>query len=248
MDNTPSSSNKLVPVLVVLLIVASFFIGSLYTRVKTLESTSTGTNNNVAGAVANNQPAAPAAPTGPVDIDISGYPVLGNKDAKIAIVEFTDYQCPFCAQLVNNTFPDVKKNYIDTGKIKYIVRDFPLTQIHPQAQKAAEAVNCAEEQGKFWEYHDVLFKNQTALTIDDLKKYAVNLGLNTGTFNSCLDTGKMAEIVKKDQAEGEKYGVNGTPSSFVGVIEGNTVKGVQVSGAVPFESFKATIEEQLNKV
>lgn len=247
MENT-AAQNKLVPVLVVLLIVASFLIGSLYTKVNLLEK-GTGT---VAGATQGNtanQPAAAAQPASvPVDVDVSGMPVKGNKNAKVAIVEFTDYQCPFCGQLFTKTYPSIKKDYIDTGKVKYFVGDYPLNQIHPQAQKAAEAANCANEQGKFWEMHDKLFANQTALQADDLKKYASDVGLNPAQFNSCLDSGKMADTVAKNQKAGESYGVRGTPASYVGIIEGNTVKqATEVSGAQPFSAFQAVIETELKK-
>ena len=244
--------NKLVPVLVVLLIVASFLIGSLYTQVSMLKG-GTGIGGANKGGVANNPPTNPtaAAPVGntsnPVDVDITGAPVLGSKDAKVALVEFTDYQCPFCGQLFTNTFPQIKKDYIDTGKIKYIVRDFPLTQIHPYAQKSAEAANCALEQNKFWEYHDTLFKNQTALLPDNLKQYAGTLGLNANQFNSCLESAKMADKISKSLSDGAKYGVNGTPASFVGVSSGNTVKGVLISGAQPFDAFKTAIETALKQ-
>lgn len=250
MEQPVSIQNKLVPVLVVLLIVASFLIGSLYTRVNLLEKGTGTTAGTVAQGNAANQPAAPAQPvSAPVDVDVTGMPVRGDKNARVALVEFTDYQCPFCGQLFTNTYPSIKKDYIDTGKIKYIVRDYPLTQIHSQAQKAAEAANCANEQGKFWEMHDKLFANQQALQIDDLKKYAADLGLNTSQFNSCLDSGKMAEKVSKDVTEGAKYGVRGTPASYVGIVEGNTVKqATEVSGAQPFSAFQAVIDGILAKV
>lgn len=243
-------SNKLVPILVILLVVASFLIGSLYTRVNLLEK-SAGTQAAAGGQVAGtgtNQPQALEPTPSPVDIEVGNMPVQGNQNAKVAIVEFTDYQCPYCERLFSGTFPQVKKDYIDTGKVKYFVMDFPLTQIHAQAQKAAEAANCAEEQGKFWEMHDKIFNNQSAIGVDDLKKYAGELGLNTSQFNSCLDDGKYADSVKKEQQAGEKYGVQGTPASFVGIVSGNTVKqAIQVSGAIPFETFKSTIEDVIKK-
>lgn len=240
-ETTPTGS-KLIPVLVILLVVASFLIGSLYTRVNLLEK---GTGS--VGAVAQgtgNQPVAPAQPPStPVDVDITGAPVKGSQSAKVALVEFTDYECPFCGQLFTTTYPSIKKEYIDTGKIKYIVKDYPLTQIHPQAQKAAEAANCAEEQGKFWEMHDKLFANQKALLVDNLKSYAAELGLNTSQFNSCLDSGKMTAKVTQSATDGAKYGVRGTPASFVGIVEGNTVKqATEISGAQPFASFQAAID------
>lgn len=247
----PAQSNKLVPVLVVLLIVASFLIGSLYTQVNLLKKGGTvvsgtggGTGDGVvAGGQAANPPPPDPGTSVKATIDVTGAPSLGDKNAKVALVEFTDYQCPYCGQLFTQTFPSLKKEYIDTGKIRYFVRDFPLIQIHPLAQKAAEATACANDQGKFWEYHDKLFTNQQALAVDDLKKYAGELGLNASTFVACLDSSKYKDKIAKDQKDGESYGVRGTPASFVGVIEGNTVKDAfLVSGAVPFDTFKQTID------
>lgn len=257
MDNVQKGS-KLVPVLVVLLIVASFVIGMLFTQIKLLEKKTSTTaaaaqgdgqvaaGNNNAG----NQPTQPQVLPSPipVNIDITGAHIRGDKDAKVAVVEFTDYQCPYCGQVVTNSYPQINKGYVDTGKVKHVVFNFPLFQIHPYAQKAAEAAECAADQNKFWEMHDKMFANQTALTVDDLKKYATELGLNTTSFSSCVESGKYTDKVKKEQAMGEKFGVRGTPDAFVGIISGNTVKNaVEVSGAVPFESFKSAIDEALKK-
>lgn len=244
----PVPGNKLMPILVVLLVVAAFFIGSLYTRVNLLEKNSVAeTPGQVAGTQGNN--AAPAQPTpGPVAVDVTNAPMLGSKDAKIALVEFTDYECPFCGRLFTDSFPQIKKDYIDTGKVKYYVRDFPLVSIHPNAQKSAEAASCANEQGKFWPYHDKLFTNQQALKIEDLKKYAADLGLNTTQFNNCLEGAKYADKISNDTKEGSAYGVRGTPATFVGVANGNTVNGIEISGAVPFDVFKTAIEDALKKV
>lgn len=248
MTDGANTNSKFIPVLVILLIVASFFIGSLYTRVNLLEK---GIGTGTAPTVAGNNPAgdtagqAPTAPSGPVDVDVTDAQMLGNANAKVAVVEFTDYQCPFCGQLFSNTFPELKKNYIDTGKIRYYLKDFPLTSIHPKAQKAAEAANCAIDQKKFWEFHDLLFKNQTALEDADLKKYAVDLGLNAAAFNSCLDSGKYTQKVTDSVKAGEKYGVRGTPSSWVGPISGSTVKAIEISGAQPFSAFQTEIDKAL---
>jgi protein-disulfide isomerase len=249
MENKPPV-NKLVPILVVLLIVASFFIGTLYTRVKTLEKgTVAGAQNNGQVAGNNNVPTQPQEPAADAKVDIelkNTDQVLGNKNAKVAVVVYTDYQCPFCGRLATDALAQVRKEYVDTNKIKLIVRDFPLFQIHPYAEKAAEAANCAIEGGKFWEYHDKLFANQTALTVDDLKKYAASVGLNAANFNTCLDGGKYADAIKQSAAEGEKYGVRGTPASFVGTVSGSTVKGaINISGAQPFDSFKTAIDAAL---
>ena len=170
--------------------------------------------------------------------DADDDPFLGKKNAPVTLIEFTDYQCPFCKRHFTNTFDQIKKEYIDTGKVKYVVRDYPLG-FHNNAQKAAEATECADDQGKFWEMHDKLFENQHALDIASLKQNAVDLGLNTGEFNDCLDSGKHEAEVKKDFADGSAAGITGTPGFFV-----NDKK---LSGAQPFASFKAIIDAELSK-
>jgi len=138
----------------------------------------------------------------------------------------------------------IVKEYVDTGKIRYYFLDFPLG-FHKQAFKAAEAGACAGDQGKFWEMHDMLFENQKALNPEDLVKYAEGLGLDMPKFKECLDSGKHADEIKKDMAEGQKGSVSGTPSSLIGWVQddGKTVKAVKiVKGAQPFAAFKDAIE------
>ncbi len=178
-----------------------------------------------------------AAPTAPQPsgkaASADDDPVLGDKNAPVTIIEFSDYQCPFCERFWSQTLPLIKANYIDTGKVKLVYRDFPLG-FHQYAQKAAEAAECADDQGKYWEMHDKLFQNQAALTINDLKRYASELGLDTSTFNQCLDSGKYTKEVQKDLADGSASGVSGTPSFFV--------NGVQIVGAQPYSAFEQAIE------
>ncbi|MEK6935003.1 MAG: DsbA family protein [Nanoarchaeota archaeon] len=164
-------------------------------------------------------------------------PVLGEKNAPVTIVEFSDFQCPFCGRFRSQTLTQIEKEYIDTGKVKFVFRDFPLNSIHPYAQKASEASECADDQGKFWEYHDVLFENQASLDLISLKKYAADLELDTGDFNNCLDSGKYADEVKKDTADAQAAGGTGTPFFLIG--------NRPVSGAQPYANFKAAIDAQL---
>jgi len=177
-------------------------------------------------------------PEQPVKIEVSADDdsVKGNKDAPITIIEFSDFQCPFCGKFFTDTLPELEEKYIKTGKAKLVYRDFPL-EFHPFAQKAAEASECAHEQDKYWEYHNKLFENQNALDINSLKQYAKDLSLNTAKFNDCLDSGKMSAEVQKDFADGRKYGVSGTPTFYV--------NGIQLVGAHPFETFDALIKQQL---
>jgi protein-disulfide isomerase len=232
-------------VLFFLLIIASFLLGVLYTKVQYLEKGVTinaANNNNDNNYVAD----VPQQPTGPVDVDEGSLPVLGNKDAKANLIVFSDFQCPFCEQFYTDVLPQLKTNYIDTGKAKLAFRHYPLSQIHPNAQKAAEASECANEQDKFWDYHDILFKNQqewSPLEKDAVQtkftEYATTLGLDGGSFSECLSSGKMADKVKADLDAGNNAGVQGTPATFV--------NGMLVSGAVPFSEFKAEIEKALSK-
>ena len=163
-------------------------------------------------------------------------PSLGSAKAPVTLIEFSDFQCPFC-QRVAPTLKKIHQTYGD--KVRIVWKDFPLTQIHPQAFKAGEAGHCAAEQGKFWEYHDQLFGNQQALQPDDLKKYALAAGVEAGRFNACLDTSKHAERVREGVAQGTRLGVNSTPTIFV--------NGRRVSGAQPYEVFAAVIDEELSK-
>jgi len=189
-------------------------------------------------------PAAPQAPSTPATVDDD--PVLGDKNAPVTLIEFTDYQCPFCGRHFTNTYGQLKKDYIDTGKVKYVVRDFPLG-FHPHAQKAAEATECADDQGKFWEMHDKIFETQatwssTTDIVPILKQYAVDLKLNSSTFDSCLDSSKHKNEVAKDMADGSASGVNGTPGFW---LLGPGGKNDQISGAVPYAQFQQAIDAML---
>ena len=166
-------------------------------------------------------------------------PLLGDPQAPVTMVEFGDFQCPFCRRLFETTLSDIKEKYVATGKVKFIYRDFPLSSIHSEAEKAAEAGECADEQGKFWALHDLLYERQDALGVANYKKWAAEIGLNAQQFNECLDSGKYAEEVAKDLADGQAAGVNGTPATFI--------NGRLVSGAVPFAQFEVIIEEELKK-
>ena len=153
-----------------------------------------------------------------VSVSEDDDPVLGNKNAPVTVIEFSDFQCPFCERFYSQTLPLLEQNYISTGKVKLVYRDFPLSSIHPDAQKAAEAAECADEQGKFKEMHDKLFENQNSLSTSSLKSYAAQLGLDAAKFNGCLDSGKYASEVQKDFNDGSAAGVSGTPSDRKSVV------------------------------
>lgn len=182
-------------------------------------------------------------------LDIAGAPVKGPKDAKVVLVEFSDFQCPFCARFSRETIPQVQTDYVDTGKIKYVFADFPLETIHPYAFKAAEAANCAGEQGEYWKMHDQLFANQKALKPEDLSQHAETLGLDKSKFQECLDTQKRAPSIRKIMAQAGDAGVSSTPTVMVGVLQPNSTK-VKVlrvlKGAQPFAAVKDAIDNALN--
>jgi len=163
-------------------------------------------------------------------------PSLGAANAPVTVIEFSDFQCPFCLR-VAPTLKRLREAYGD--RIRIVWKDFPLTSIHPQAFKAAEAGQCAREQGRFWEYHDRLFANQQALEPEFLKKYAVELKLDAAKFNSCLDAAKYAERVQEQMGVGNSLGVGSTPTLFV--------NGRLVAGAHPYETFAAIIDEELRR-
>ena len=193
-------------------------------------------------------PAQQAAVGGPelVEATADDDPFLGSKDAKVEIIEFSDFQCPFCRTFWKNTLGLIKSEYIDSGKVKFVYRDYPLS-FHPMAQKYAEAAECAGDQAKYWEMHDKIFSEQDKLGtgtigdygVNDVKKWAAELGLNSNDFNQCLDSGEYAQEVGDDFADGSAAGVSGTPSFFV--------NGRLVVGSQPFESFKQIIDAELQK-
>ena len=187
------------------------------------------------------QPEEVQAPQQPSNVQVSADddPIKGKKDAPVTIIEFSDFQCPYCEKFYSQALPSIEDKYIKTGKVKIIYRDFPLS-FHKNAQKSAEASECADEQGKFWEYHNKLFENQNSLAVDNLKQYAKDLGLDAAKFNECLDSGRMANEVQKDLNDGLSYGVSGTPSFFI--------NGVALVGAQPFAAFQQIIEQELNKI
>ena len=181
-------------------------------------------------------------------VSIDGAPFLGQKNAKVTLVEFSDYQCPFCKRNFQQTFPQIDSEYIKSGKVKYVFRAFPLENIHPLAFKASEAAFCGGEQGKYWEMHDKLFTNQNALATDNLITYARSVGLDEGKFKECLDGGRYASKIRADQAEGRKVGVSGTPGFFLGLTQPNqsTIKAVKfINGAQPYANFKDAIDTLL---
>ena len=189
-------------------------------------------------------------PTGPLKISADNDPMLGNPNAPITIIEFSDFQCPFCAKFHVDTLPQLKESYIATGKVNFVYRDFPIESIHPNAVPAALASECADDQGKFWEMHDMIFKNMQVwkgLPIDQsvtlFKQYASGLVIDSDEFDSCMDSRKHLDEIRKDLDDGRLYGVTGTPGFFVG---NDDIGFTKLIGAQPFSSFQRVIDGQLN--
>jgi len=201
------------------------------------------------------------------NIDEDDDPFLGDENAPVTIVSFEDYQCPFCKRAFDQTFPPLKKDYIDTGKVKYVYRDFPLS-FHPQANAAAEASECANEQDKFWDYHDAIFNNQATLGRDLYIQLAGQLDLDVDQFTQCIDDGKYKQEVQADTSYGSQVGVSGTPTFFIissmkdadtdilkqmddgrSIFYGESTDGkdviMKLVGALPYQAFDQIIEAQL---
>jgi len=198
------------------------------------------------------QPAqTPSQPSAPQTFQVSldDDPFKGDPNAPVTVVEFSDFQCPFCSRFFSQTLPALQENYIDTGKIKLVYKDLPLDNLHPNARPAHIAAECADEQGKFWDYHDVLFEKQSEwnrLSSADLStqltQYATSMGLNSASFESCLSSPSMADEVNADFLQAASYGATGTPTFFIGNEKNGFIKLV---GAQPYAAFQAAIDAQL---
>ena len=186
---------------------------------------------------------APAGPPQNVVLDLSNSPSQGAATAKLTLVEFSDYQCPFCGRHVRETAGQIEKEYITTGKLRHVFLNLPL-DMHRFAFKAAEAANCAGEQGKYWEMHNRLFENQTKL--DPLTPHAEAIGLDVPKFEECLNSGRQAAAIRRDIAAAQQAGVSGTPTFFLAYTDpkSSKIKTVRrLTGALPFATLKAEIDK-----
>lgn len=235
-----SMGNKLVTFLVLVVMIAgAYFLGSYKTKVDIYEGKGVvpAATQNVAAPAPSPAPTAPTVVKALVNPD---DPVKGDPKAKITIVEYSDFQCPFCGRFYKDTFPDLMSQYIDTGKVKFVYKN--LAFLGQESRDAANAAFCAQEQNKFWEYHDKLFasqngENQGTFAAANLKKFAAGLGLNTATFNSCLDANKYNARVDADIAEANQNGFQSTPSF--------AINSTPLVGAQPIAQFKTIIDSQL---
>ena len=189
-------------------------------------------------------PAPPPLPVMPIAID--GAAARGRSDARLTLIEFSDFQCPFCARHTRETFAQIQREYVDTGKVRYVFRHFPIESIHPNAFAAARAAECARQQGKFWDMHTRLFANQQQLAETDLVGYAKAAGLDTTAFQRCVATAEVSAKIRQDLDEGARAGISGTPMFFVGTVEGGKVRVLRrLNGAVPFAAFKTALDALL---
>jgi protein-disulfide isomerase len=226
----------------VLLLIAFLVIGYLLGKVEALQK-GVGTQALApTTAPAAQQPQAPVAPDPEQvrkDLKMGHFPAAGNENAKVAIVEFSDFECPFCGRFYSDTLPQLRKDYIDTGKVKLYYRHYPLP-FHPKAISLAHIAECANDQGAFWKMHDKIFDNNSTvsnMTDEQFKQWGADLGLDTVKFNNCYDNKTHQKDIDEDNAAGRKVGVSGTPTFYI--------NGKQLVGAQPYAAFKAAIDEAL---
>jgi len=239
------AQSKMMGVLTLALVVSSFFLGYFYGQLRMLRGgvVAQGTNNNQQAAAPQAQ--APEQVTELTDeqwqrVMENPAAVRGNEDSEVVLVEFTDYQCPFCQRHFQQTEPSIKSDYVDNDKIKYLIRDLPLP-FHGNAHAAAQAARCAGDQDAYWEMHDALFEGQQEWSNGDPREvfagYAQELSLSSGEFESCLDSEKYKQAVDDDLALASQVGASGTPTFII--------NGKVVVGAQPYSVFQTTIDEAL---
>jgi protein-disulfide isomerase len=175
---------------------------------------------------------------------VDGHAALGVKDAPVTIIEYTDLQCPFCARFSTQTFPELQKKYIDTGKVRFVARDLPLT-FHAQAVPAAVAARCAGDQGKYWEYRERLFAGQKELSDTLYDKLATEMNLDAKKFAACRASPQYKTAAEADRTAANAMGITGTPTFLVGTVTNGTFSGERVTGAQPLSAFEAKIEPLL---
>jgi protein-disulfide isomerase len=232
--------------LVFVIVVFAFFLGMLTNKVFDLEQQLSGAT--ASATAAQTDPSAQAAipssapvPSGPVNVAVGNYPPLGDPNAKVTVIEFADFRCPFCEQWFQTVEPNLMKDYVNTGKVKFYFRNYAF--LGPASTLAAEAGECANDQNQFWAFHDYMYKHQpdetdtSMYTVDNLSKIAGNLGMDQSQFQSCLSSKKFADAVTKDLNDGSTAGVSGTPTTFI--------NGIPIVGAVPYTQIKQQIDTAL---
>lgn len=188
-------------------------------------------------------PSAPAPPER-VRLKIGKEFALGKSDAPLVLLEYTDYQCPFCNRFYTTAFPELKKQYVDAGKMRFVSRDYPL-DFHPHSMKAAQATHCAGDQDKFWQLKDALMNNYSRLTPELITSLARDTSLDMAKFQACMDAGKYLPEIKEGIAAAQSVGINGTPSFVLGKVTGEYLDGYRIVGAQPYAAFESMAKEIL---
>ena len=246
-----NSSRKMITALIVVIAIAAFASGFAlagfnndYVTKEELGEILNAMRDSPLNPSAARQP----SPTILRTVSLDDDPVKGNPNAPVTIVEFSDFQCPFCSRFFQQTLPLIEKNYVDTGKVKLVYRDFPLG-FHQNAKPAHIASECANKQDAFWEYHDILFEKQSqwqSLELDivneQFKVYAQELGLEESSFSTCLSSAEIEQEVMLDAQDAVRYGSTGTPAFFIGNEKLGYTK---ITGAQPYQSFANVIESKL---
>jgi protein-disulfide isomerase len=173
-----------------------------------------------------------------------GRPTLGAPDAGITVVEFTDYQCPFCSRFATTTFDRIRQAYIDTGKVRWVVLDMPLS-FHKEALMASQAAHCANEQGRFWEFRALMYQNQDKLQAEHLAEYARQTGIEVESFNQCLNSDRFDAVIEKDRQEAVKQQITGTPTFVIGRTTPDVITGKRIVGAQAYRVFSSEIDRLL---
>ena len=249
-----STFNGLIITIIIAIGIASFFGGTYISNLDSNQISQEELDNAIAKLelkiLQNKLP--PNQPITELKISADNDPIIGNSNAPITIIEFSDFQCPFCAKFHIQTLPKIMDEYIKEGKVKLVFRDFPIQSIHSNALLASVAAECANEQGKFKEMHDKLFENQNEWNSKDtdnliilFNQYSLEMGIEKEKFDSCLKNGKYIKEIQKDLDDGRTYGVSGTPGFFIGNDE---IGFIELKGAHPFENFKNVIDTQLKKI
>lgn len=247
-----STFTGLIIVITIVIAISAFFAGSYFANLNSDEITQSDLNAAIAKLESkiSNIPQPPTkSNTQPIKVSIDDDPMKGDPNAPITIIEFSDYECPFCERFYANTLPLIEENYINTGKVNFVYRDFPIQSIHRNAASAAIAAECADDQEMFWPFHDMIFENKDTWAalegvnlINEFEEYAIILQLNTEEFNTCLESQKYLDEVRKDLQDGQNYGITGTPGFFIGNDNSGYIK---VSGAQPYQNFEKILDEML---
>ena len=187
-----------------------------------------------------------AGPPQRAEVALADGHVLGSSEAPLTLVEFTDYQCPFCSRFSGTTLEELKTVYIDTGQVRLVSRDLPLA-MHDNAMRAANAARCAAEQDYYWEMRATMFANTDRLDQDSLIGYANDLALDAVAFRKCLTTDKYGDEVRQDAADAGAVGITGTPSFVLGKTSGDRLEGAVIIGAQPFATFDSQIKALLSE-